>query len=278
MLAEEAPVEQQPLGHWTCGVCSYSDEGSGGEDPRTCSLNFVPAEEFELTSPACEEFAPIPSECCCDNCANAQTVWVSDLEELPECHVTDDYQLPYETCGDFMGHEDESNRSLKGWDLTDEMPNSERTKDFSLYDIKDFEHDLNVGLFRVYDYLAKGGDGDPNITIKLTDFGERIKSGIVVDLPHKIKLAPGAVKIIRENGKFRTLLSDQPGLFDPREKVPPKWEGCQTPGETTEDQEGEVPTGDAPAGEPGEYELENEQLEFDGEEASEEVPTQENAA
>ena len=200
-----APKEILPErpGHWTCEDCQNFNF------PQACTME-------DPNHVACDEFSPhIPVENC-EECNNATPAFDHEgivMEEVANCSITEDFQLAYESCPDWISPEDKKH-SLSGRDLTSEIPGPRSTTDFHLYKIKDFEHELNVALFEVYNYLGKGGEGDPSITIKLTGFLDKIKAGMVVDLPHKVKLHVGSVETVRENGTFRIVLPDQPDMFE----------------------------------------------------------------
>lgn len=122
----------------------------------------------------------------------------------PACN---DYTVPVES-------EIDESESLTGKDIDEEAPYSGATTDFNLYEFKNFQHEMGVALLEVYNYIAKGGGGDPKINILLTGFMDKVKASIVVDLPHKIKMTVGSVETVRENGTFRIVLPDQPDMFD----------------------------------------------------------------
>jgi hypothetical protein len=72
--------------------------------------------------------------------------------------------------------------------------------DFDLNDIPDFYLALQAALKAVYGHH---GDGDPDISIKLEDFGGKIKSTVTANLPDKRKHKCKDVDVFRENGTFR---------------------------------------------------------------------------
>lgn len=108
-------------------------------------------------------------------------------------------------------------RSLKDRSLSEEMPEHKPTTAFNLGNIPTFLHELGVGLTEIYNYQAKGGGGEPSLTIKLTGFGTSVKCALVVDLPHRIKLGTGSISIIKENGEFRMVAEgEQMDLYERR--------------------------------------------------------------
>lgn len=139
---------------------------------------------------------------------------VVDPEDFdPACPGCDQWKSDLEDWEDVK-------RSLADSFLTAEMPGSRPTIDFNLYRFPNFEHELRVALCEAYNYLGKGGEGDPSITIKLSNFRDTIKAAIVVDLPHKIKINVGSVETVRENGEFRIVLKpEQQSLFDDNRNV-----------------------------------------------------------
>lgn len=150
----------------------------GGVKPNPhCAQGVVEPEDFDQNCPACDQ-------------------WLSQVQE------EDSELFDYD-------------KSLSGNPLTSEMPGSRPTTDFCLYKFPNFEHELSIALLEAYRYIGKGGEGDPSVTIKLTGFRDTIKAGIIVDLPHKIKLSVGSVETVRENGEFRIVLKpEQVGLFE----------------------------------------------------------------